>query len=714
MPQKELPNKYYLNHFLEFVDFIKGPSKHLLDPNGEKLLETLLTQAEDTLCTFVRAANRKYPVIRSTTLVYEEIEAPETQLNLLLEANIFRRLEAVDLELWFTLLTKPELLTLLRDSGKSCQASMPKAQLSGIALDTLTFSDISKHRLYFEYIVRNTDDVLDYWLFLFFGDIRSRLNKFSMRDLGVMSTRQGDGSQTARFDALSDAQSAYYYVKIRQAVNDFTDAQLIDAAKTLNTLPEASTPVAKDSRDRYLFKLGKRLLDVDADAAMACWAMSDHQEATEKWVRFQYQQGELEAVKQKLESIIINPDSEHTLLFAEDFLARKFDSKKTSILTDMLRQSGDPILVDEMYRDSVEQGVVRHYHTLGHFALHTENGLWQTLFGLTFWAQLFEQDEHALRNEFDIRPRLLTEKRFYSTLQDEIHQRLSGIAEPGDFIRQLTQTAASHYGKPNGIFLWHPGALEVLAQFIEASKIDAIKAQLLAMSQRYHELNDGYPDLMIIDQQGARFEEIKAPGDQLRKNQLISIRALQQAGFNVGIQRVKWWVDPQQTYVVVDIETTGGKADQHRITEIGMVKVQNGKEIDRWQSLVNPQRHIPKLITGLTGITNQMVADAPLFSDVAQEISDFCEGAIFVAHNVNFDYGFIKQEFARLDRKFKMPKLCTVREMKKAYPGLPSYSLANLTEHFGIDMARHHRALSDALAASELLHLINARRMSAL
>jgi DNA polymerase-3 subunit epsilon len=107
-----------------------------------------------------------------------------------------------------------------------------------------------------------------------------------------------------------------------------------------------------------------------------------------------------------------------------------------------------------------------------------------------------------------------------------------------------------------------------------------------------------------------------------------------------------------------------------------------------------------------------MVANAPIFAEVADDIAAFTEGCVFVAHNVNFDYGFIKAEFERLERRFRRPKLCTVREMRKWYKGLPSYSLANLTKHFEIDMERHHRALSDAVAASELLALINEKRVN--
>ncbi len=218
---------------------------------------------------------------------------------------------------------------------------------------------------------------------------------------------------------------------------------------------------------------------------------------------------------------------------------------------------------------------------------------------------------------------------------------------------------------------------------------------------------------MVIEQGKLRFEEIKAPGDQLRKNQLMRIRTLRDAGFDVRITRVEWFIDPMQPYVVVDVETTGGKSGQHRITEIGMVKVVGNKVIDTWQSLINPERHIPSFISKLTGINDEMVMDAPTFFDVSESVEHFIQGCVFVAHNAAFDYAFFKSEFERCGRHFSMPKLCTVKEMRKAKPGLKSYSLANLAAHFGIDMTQHHRALSDAQAAAELLEIVQHYRTNA-
>jgi DNA polymerase III subunit epsilon len=161
---------------------------------------------------------------------------------------------------------------------------------------------------------------------------------------------------------------------------------------------------------------------------------------------------------------------------------------------------------------------------------------------------------------------------------------------------------------------------------------------------------------------------------------------------------------------VVDVETTGGRAGSDRITEIGAVKIRNHEVVDEWRSLINPQRPIPANITWLTGITDAMVREAPLFGEIADSLLAFMGDGIFAAHNVNFDYGFIASEFERLEGRFRFAKLCTCVGMRRAYPGHRSYSLGNLCEAYGIDLQDHHRALCDARAAGQLLILINRKR----
>lgn len=147
-------------------------------------------------------------------------------------------------------------------------------------------------------------------------------------------------------------------------------------------------------------------------------------------------------------------------------------------------------------------------------------------------------------------------------------------------------------------------------------------------------------------------------------------------------------------------------AKRDKITEIGIVLYDGQSIVEQYQTLVNPGRSIPPHITQITGITNQMVENAPKFYEVAKKVVEMTEGAIFVGHNVRCDYSFLKQEFANLGYTFTKRQLCTVRLSRKTFPGLRSYSLGNLIKHFGIRVDARHRALDDALATTELLEKI--------
>ena len=163
-------------------------------------------------------------------------------------------------------------------------------------------------------------------------------------------------------------------------------------------------------------------------------------------------------------------------------------------------------------------------------------------------------------------------------------------------------------------------------------------------------------------------------------------------------------------YAVIDIETTGLGAERERITEIAVYITDGRRIVEAFSTLINPERPIPAHITALTGITNEMVAEAPKFYEVARQLVEMTEGKVFVAHNAHFDYGFIREEFRRLGYRYRRDLLDTVRESRRLVPGLPSYSLGPLCEAVGIVIDDRHRAAGDALATVHLLHHLLALR----
>jgi DNA polymerase-3 subunit epsilon len=156
---------------------------------------------------------------------------------------------------------------------------------------------------------------------------------------------------------------------------------------------------------------------------------------------------------------------------------------------------------------------------------------------------------------------------------------------------------------------------------------------------------------------------------------------------------------------IVDLETTGGSPAWDRVTEIAVMEVDGFEVTSEWSTLVNPETMIPAAIQVLTGITNDMVAGAPRFAALAEELFERLGGRVFVAHNARFDYGFLRHEFERTGRKFLAKTLCTVRLSRRLYPEHPRHNLDALIERHGIDCRARHRALGDADAVWQFLRI---------
>ena len=159
-------------------------------------------------------------------------------------------------------------------------------------------------------------------------------------------------------------------------------------------------------------------------------------------------------------------------------------------------------------------------------------------------------------------------------------------------------------------------------------------------------------------------------------------------------------------FAIVDIETTGGFPSQHGITEIGIV-LHNGTEVEgKYETLVNPHQPIPPFVANMTGISDAMVAVAPSFEEVAPYIYSLLKDRIFVAHNVNFDFSFVKHHLQEAGFHLQTPKLCTIRLSRKVFPGFRKYGLGHLCRELGITIENRHRASGDALATAQVLDMV--------
>ncbi|HXH30604.1 MAG TPA: exonuclease domain-containing protein [Bacteriovoracaceae bacterium] len=705
-PEIILPPKYYLSHFQEFLTLLRQNYRPYFEHQHQQFLDQFDSLTEDSKCSFIRMVNRKGTLFSVETLRYQEIADTEASLEELQDKNFVRRACAQDLPAILSGLKKEKLLALLAGHSRPLKKSWSKTQLVALAVEEAGHIQSSCPQIFQNWVVQLKEEELEYLMFLFFGKIQSNLTLYALRDLGIRKTSTQKTTFESRFSSLEEARTHYFFSIL---IGRPGSLSLVTAAD-IHAWPSPPDHLCFLLREEALLSLyNQRRESCDPQALLEILEHCHGHPGREKRARLLYQAGHTEDCLEVLHAILENPNIDEEYLFAEDFMARKFGVRKRSLLTETLRNA-QKIEIDESYFRHPELGIQDHLKSKGIKSYFAENDLWNSLFGIFFWHELFESTASALFNEFERSPRDLYGSLFFERHEAAIRRKLELLEDKQKLFEYIGEIYSSKSEIPNGVFSFQEDTLELVSTFLQKASAVGVREILLHMAQDYRNRNTGYPDLMCVCENEVFFYEIKAEGDSLKNKQLKQLLALSRAGFRVEVIGVEYKFNPEQTYVVVDIETTGGSPGHHRITELGAVKVQGGKVIGSYQTLVNPERPIPRMIQDLTGISNQMVVDAPKFREVADAFNEFTRDAIFVAHNVGFDYGFIQKEFEKIEKRFVRPYICTKAAMRKYYPGLSSYGLKNLTTHFSIPLTEHHRAMCDALASAQLLFKINDKR----
>lgn len=709
--QRPLPTFYYHGHFVEMLDFVEQHYAHVLLPGHAGYIGEFRNLSRDAQCLYVRLVNRKGRIFVSGRLRYPELGDLRPLLQELREAGWIGSPGVDYYDDILAFLTRSQIYAVLLPRIAGLSRSLKKAELIDFARTRVDAADFVRTLPADHILVQKRVDQTRFLLFLYFGRVQDGLAKFTMRDLGLVRTQTFSDNYEARFNDSPEALEHYYYASRLFDTRRAAEHRLAELVTECVDWPEAKFTASAGLRDQLALRLGRWAEQSGrAEDAVRLYGCGESTACSERLLRLLLKNGRRNDAKKHLERCIDNPRSDEEWLLANDLYQRKFNKKRTSVVTDLLR-AADTIEIDESRSGSPERAAIEHYQGRGLTAFRTENLLWRTLFGLLFWDEIYADGSVAPSSPFELVPEALEQGSFYTLHRNKIEGKLDRLRrDPRSVKHDLLRISTRYYGQANGVFRWRRSMNDAVFALLDHAPGDGIASILRRMASEYRKTCYGYPDLMLVDDAGVRFVEIKTRGDQLRRNQLMRLQQLREAGFAAEVVRIRWILDPEQVYVVVDVETTGGRGPGHRVTEIGAVKVKNGRIVDRFQTLLNPQRAIPGNISRLTGITPAMVEDAPYFADIADAFEAFMQDAIFVAHNVEFDYGFIASEFKRIGRRFRHAKLCTCASMRRLYPGQRSYSLAALCRRYGIPLQQHHRALCDAEAAAELLLLVNEKR----
>jgi DNA polymerase-3 subunit epsilon len=704
--KRDLPVYYYHDHFVEMLSFVRAIYGSILTDEHHAFVASFQRFSKDAQCLLIRMVNRRGAIFNRSLFKYAEISNLDRAADDLLAGGQARLLRDEDYAAFVACLSKDLLVTGAKAAGRTdIRITWPKAKLIDYYLTQVPFKVAAEHCGADKFIALDVRP-LEFLLYLYFGKTEQDLKNFALRDLGIMRTNKAT-SFKARFTDGDEARACFHYSRLLDRLEVRSSDLYRNAVADILGGPDCPSDYATDLRSRLACRVGQFFEKLgERDLARQLYRAGSSPECHERLVRLLYGAGEKTDAKELLRRMIDDPASDGEFVFATDFYARKFGGRRTGLCTELLR-SGITLVVDDVHRGNPEAGVAGVMRRRGYKVFYAENTLWHSLFGLLFWDELFESDQ--LHNSFDWVPHCLKDRSFARRFSSRIDEKLKAVRS-GNALGLLLRTVAAKWGQPNGIFAWDHVAVDALRLLLSGTSPEGLAAIVGAMCNDFVEMRDGFPDLMLEKDAAVSFLEIKAEGDVIRRNQLTRLRQLGNAGIRAEIGRVDYRFDPEQDYVVVDVETTGSWASGDRITEIGAVKIRNHQVVDEWHSLINPQRAISAKITQITGITNAMVRDAPVFAEIADSFMRFMDDGIFVAHNVNFDYGFISYEYERLERRFRFPKLCTVTGMRRRYPGHKSYGLGKLCEVYGIELETHHRALCDARATGHLLNLMNAQR----
>lgn len=703
---------YYLDHFEEALTGVEERYSGLLGETERDYLRDFRELDRSERALLVRMANRKGYCFSLSKLAYPELGDVKEVVAALEKSRFLASPRSWQFPVVLECLSKSDLLAFLRKSGCLFPGAggMRKKDLVEHVANELPMKEFFGDENNRRFVVLRRYKTLCFLRFLFFGHSEKNLTAFALRDLGVIKPRSSGSSTGPRFGSREEAFAFFRLGELRRMIGTVPVSSLARFAGSVAVWPDGPTEEVRFRHARCLFDLGKRLEQAGLESdALQVYRQSSEHPCRERSVRLLHRLGEHGKVRGLLDEINREPSNDEELLFAGEFERMKYGKSRKGMLTEVLRSASE-IVADESRRDSAEKAAMWHFQREGWECHHVENHFWKVLFGAIFWDELQGGIGSERANEFDDRPVSLLDRSFYRSNKEQIERTLAQVCsgEGGEMVRRVF---GEFFGQPNGVFQWRKEDEAVLLRFFETADPEVVGKQLRSMA-RDTRRHSGFPDLILLGQNEVRFVEVKGEGDQLRRHQLARILHLGRIGFEVSVVRVRWAVDPDQDYVVVDLETTGRTAEHHRITEIGARRVRNGEVVGTFQSLINPERKIPSKITRLTGIDDEMVRDAPTFSEIADRFRAFMDGAVFVAHHVRFDHSFLRAEYLRLGQAFHVPTLCTVVAMRKYYPGLRSYGLGNLCREFGIELADHHRALCDATATVALLNLVNRKRFA--
>jgi hypothetical protein len=392
-----LPTFYYHDHFLEVLDFVECHYAHVLLAEHVDFIQDFRVLPKQAQCLYVRLVNRKGRLFARNRLRYPELGDLSPVVERLQRGGWVSAPGETHFHDILEFLTRTEIYSALLPRMAGISRSLKKSQLLELVREHVSPEDLLAGLDTRRILVQCRADQVRYLLYLYFGEVRDGLSRFTMRDLGIVQTQTLRDTYEPRFSDRDEALEHYYFAsrfKRCQKASAAEYASLIDEAARW---PDANFSGSAALRDDLAYKLGRSAeRNEDVDTALFLYRAGESAECSERIVRLLLRNGAREEAREYLERCLENPRTDEEWRFACDIYERKFRKKRTSTLTDVLR-AADTVAIDESKSGAPERAVVEYFEQRGIAAYRSENQLWRTFFGLLFWELLFADEDAGER-----------------------------------------------------------------------------------------------------------------------------------------------------------------------------------------------------------------------------------------------------------------------------------------------------------------------------
>ena len=535
---------YYLDHFRQVLEAVKRRYGVLLDPAEHGHIGRIEALNEPAQMLYARLVNRKGPCFRLDRLSYPEIPDLERAVAALLAQGL---LVPCDADLGATLW--PRLygcFTLAELRASLVEHRPPRPDRKGDLLAWLASWDgsaawrgalLARHP-----VLRLPEhDPWPFLRFLFFGALRDNLSDFVTRELGYVVTESVEPDKLrAQFETRQAATDAYRMACLYAAFRDLRDTQ--PALDTLRwwqaqAIDRAALAAATTTFDRLVDRLGRRLERAGAVAeAIGLYATSPAAPARERQARLLLKDGRRDEAIELLETMATDTGDTEEAYVARQILARVAKTARRSEARQY--QQSSPHIVIAAAGQSVEAATLGHYRRAGWDGVHSENWLWNAIFGLLLWDIIYDPDLGGFHSPLQFAPADLYEPGFYDRRRPQIEHRLALLRDPAESFAVMAKHHDEKAGLANPFVSWHGDLLALIRIASDRLPSAGLSAVLRRFAQDIKRRSRGFPDLFLWSATEYRFVEVKSENDQLSAAQYQWLRFLGEAGIAVSLDRV--------------------------------------------------------------------------------------------------------------------------------------------------------------------------------